>query len=314
MGRARRLRHLLQPGRARDERGPVLQPAVLQSEHLLPAPRSAAAHAPEPVSADFPVSIPQSATAYQPDLQTPGSITGTSACSINRPGPRTIEVAYVGSRGHDLISARDMNQPAPSPQVPNLRPEPALCRHHADRIARRDRRYNALQVQFQQQMADALSALVSYTFGKSMDDASGFFTSAGDPNFPQDSQNPEAEEGRSNFDVRHRLARQPLVRRAVHRPIKWVERLAAARPSSTHRERPAVHRRGASRHRRQQHRPLESRLRLQRPAERDRRSVAVGIRSVRDALVRHRRVLDAGLRHVRQLGPEHARRARAIRT
>ena len=48
--------------------------------------------------------------------------------------------------------------------------------------------------------------LVAYTLGKSMDDASGFFTSAGDPNFPQDSDNLDAEWGRSSFDVRHRLS------------------------------------------------------------------------------------------------------------
>jgi hypothetical protein len=38
-----------------------------------------------------------------------------------------------------------------------------------------------------------------------MDDASGFFSSAGDANFPQDSNNPSAEWARSNFDVRHRV-------------------------------------------------------------------------------------------------------------
>jgi hypothetical protein len=48
--------------------------------------------------------------------------------------------------------------------------------------------------------------LVAYTLGKSMDDASGFFTSAGDPNFPQDSDNLDAEWGRSSFDVRHRFS------------------------------------------------------------------------------------------------------------
>jgi hypothetical protein len=39
-----------------------------------------------------------------------------------------------------------------------------------------------------------------------MDDASGFFTSSGDPNFPQDSANLDAEWGRSSFDVRHRFS------------------------------------------------------------------------------------------------------------
>src|SRR5262249_24435169 len=46
----------------------------------------------------------------------------------------------------------------------------------------------------------------SYTWSKSIDNASGIFTSAGDPNFPQDSLNLRAERGRSNFDVRHRFS------------------------------------------------------------------------------------------------------------
>jgi hypothetical protein len=59
---------------------------------------------------------------------------------------------------------------------------------------------------YQQRLSTGLSMLGAYTFGKSLDDASGFFTSSGDPNFPQDSNNPGAERGRSNFDVRHRMS------------------------------------------------------------------------------------------------------------
>ena len=47
---------------------------------------------------------------------------------------------------------------------------------------------------------------MSYTWSKSIDNASNFFTSAGDPNFPQNSYDVNAERGRSNFDVRHRLS------------------------------------------------------------------------------------------------------------
>jgi hypothetical protein len=47
--------------------------------------------------------------------------------------------------------------------------------------------------------------LASYTWSKSIDDASNFFTSAGDPNFPQNSYDLRAERALSNFDVRHRL-------------------------------------------------------------------------------------------------------------
>ncbi len=148
--------------------------------------------------------FPQSATAYQRDLQTPWMEHWNLGLQQLLGRGRLLEVAYVGSRGHDLISARDANQPTPSTRVPNLRPNPFF----ADVTlieSRATSRYNALQVKFQQRSDIGLSALVAYTFGKSTDDASGFFTSAGDPNFPQNSRDPSAEEGRSSFDVRHRL-------------------------------------------------------------------------------------------------------------
>jgi hypothetical protein len=63
-----------------------------------------------------------------------------------------------------------------------------------------------LQARFQQRLARGFSTLASYTWSKSIDDASNFFSSAGDPNFPQNSYNVAAERGRSNFDVRHRLS------------------------------------------------------------------------------------------------------------
>ena len=59
---------------------------------------------------------------------------------------------------------------------------------------------------FSNDSARGFTALASYTWSKSIDDASNFFSSAGDPNFPQNSFNVAAERGRSNFDVRHRLS------------------------------------------------------------------------------------------------------------
>ena len=168
--------------------------ALLQSERLLPDPRSAAAHRAEPVSAELPCFHSPVGDGVSAGSPTPWLEHWNVSVQHQIGRGRGIEVAYVASRGHDLISARDMNQPAPSPQVPNLRPNPLYA--DITLIESRARsKYNALQVKFRQQMADSLSALVSYTFGKSTDDASGFFTSAGDPNFPQDSRHPEAEEG-----------------------------------------------------------------------------------------------------------------------
>jgi hypothetical protein len=159
----------------------------------------------DPFPASFPVFIPQSATAYQRDLQTPRMQHWNLNVQRELGGSRAIEIAYVESRGHDLISARDVNQPAASPVRPNLRPNPLF----ADVTlieSRASSRYTALQLKFQQRTTNGLSMLASYTLGKSTDDASGFFTSAADPNFPQNSLDPGAERGRSSFDVRHRFS------------------------------------------------------------------------------------------------------------
>jgi outer membrane receptor protein involved in Fe transport len=158
----------------------------------------------DPFPADFPLPLPKSATAVDPDLRT-GHLHHWNVSVQQRLGRRqTLEVAYVGSLGRNLVGARDINQPAPSPAPFNLRPNPRF----ADILmieSRARSRFNALELRFDQQLDRGVSATASYTFGKSMDDASSFFSSAGDANFPMDSNNPEAEWARSNFDVRHRF-------------------------------------------------------------------------------------------------------------
>ncbi len=170
-----------------------------------PAPQLPPLTLDDPFPARFPVFIPQSATAYQRDLQTPWMEHWNVNVQRQYGTARAIEFAYVGARGHDLISARDANQAAASPVIPNLRPNPqfadiTLIESRASSL------YNALQITYQQRATRALSMLLAYTLGHSTDDASGFFTSAGDPNFPQNSLDPAAEHGRSSFDVRHRFS------------------------------------------------------------------------------------------------------------
>jgi hypothetical protein len=149
--------------------------------------------------------FPQSATAFQPDLRTP-YLHQFNVNVQRRLGPsRVVEAAYVGSRGRNLIAGRDLNQPAPGAQPLNLRPNPLFG--DITYIESRARsRYDSLQLRFEQRLDRGLALLAAYTLGRSEDDASAFFPSGGDPNFPQDSNNPGAEWARSNFDVRHRLS------------------------------------------------------------------------------------------------------------
>jgi hypothetical protein len=149
--------------------------------------------------------LPSSATAYQKDLKTPWLEHWNLSVQRQLFERTSVEIAYAASRGHNLIAARDINQPAPSVVFPNLRPNPFF-----DDItlieSRASSKYDSLQVKVQERFNEGFSLLASYTLAKSTDDASGFFSSTGDPNFPQDSRNTTAEYARSSFDVRHRVS------------------------------------------------------------------------------------------------------------
>ena len=158
-----------------------------------------------PFPDQYPLEIPASALGFDPNLRSAYFQQWNFTFEKQFGSDRLVEIAYVGSKGSKILSARDINQPTPSPMQPNLRPNPQF----ADIIfleSRGNSSYHSLQARFQQRLHAGISTLASYTFGKSLDDNSTFFASAGDSNFPQNSRNPGLEKGRSNFDVRHRFS------------------------------------------------------------------------------------------------------------
>ncbi|HEY0763259.1 MAG TPA: TonB-dependent receptor [Pyrinomonadaceae bacterium] len=162
-----------------------------------------------PFPSFFPFALPDSALAIQRDLRT-GYMQHWNFNVERQLGDKNVvEVAYVGSKGTKLLTARDINQPQPSvlPQGLPFVPRPNPQFDDIDLLeSRANSNYHALQARFQRRLSRGLAALASYTWSKSIDDASNFFSSAGDPNFPQNSYNVAAERGRSNFDVAHRLS------------------------------------------------------------------------------------------------------------
>lgn len=159
----------------------------------------------DPFPAAFPFATPPSALAFQRDLATPFLHHWNASIQQQIGAAWSLEAAYVGSRGRSLLAARDVNQARPSAAPQNLRPNPFF----SDIVlleSRATSTYDALILSSERRLDAGLSLLASYTFSSSHDDASGFFSSAGDPNFPQDSNNPGAEWGRSSFDLRHRFS------------------------------------------------------------------------------------------------------------
>ena len=158
----------------------------------------------DPFPANYPFPSPASALAFQRDLRTGYMQQWNFTVQRQLGSARVVEAGYVGSKGTKLISARDINQAPPSAAPFSPRPNPLFGDVNIME-SRASSNYHSLQTRFQQRVARGFSALASYTFGKSIDDASSFFPSAGDANFPQDSFNVRAERARSNFDVNHRL-------------------------------------------------------------------------------------------------------------
>jgi hypothetical protein len=158
-----------------------------------------------PFPFNTPSQSPPSAFAFDRNLRT--SYTQHWNLSVQRQlGDNLVaELAYVGSKGSKLLAARDINQPQASPQQPNLAPNP-LFGEITQQEGSAASNYHSFQARLQQRLAFGLALLGAYTYGKSLDNASGIFSSAGDPNYPQNSFNLRGERGRSGFDVRHRFS------------------------------------------------------------------------------------------------------------
>ncbi|MFZ0750737.1 MAG: carboxypeptidase regulatory-like domain-containing protein, partial [Pyrinomonadaceae bacterium] len=105
-----------------------------------------------PFPAFFPFALPDSALAIQRDLRTAYMQHWSASVQQQLGRSRVLEVAYVGSKGTKLLSARDINQPQPSVLPPGLpfvpRPNPFF-----DDItqieSRANSRYDSLQVRSQ---------------------------------------------------------------------------------------------------------------------------------------------------------------------
>src|SRR4029078_9769102 len=134
---------------------------------------------PNPSPSFFPFPLPDSALAIQRDLRTAYMQHWNLNVQHHLGSNGVLELAYVGSKGTKLLTARDINQPQSSVLPPGLpfvpRPDPRF-----DDInlleSRANSNYHSLQARFQQRLARGSSTLVSSTWTKPLATALSFFT------------------------------------------------------------------------------------------------------------------------------------------
>jgi hypothetical protein len=121
-----------------------------------------------------------------------------------------LTVGYAGQRGVHLVRFIDENQAIPqilpggrkffppnsSPRNPNFT---GIRYKSTDGQAV----YNALEASFEHRFQRGLLVRVHYVFSRNIDNGSVTVTQGGDNDLPQDPDNPRAERGLSNYDLRH---------------------------------------------------------------------------------------------------------------
>lgn len=109
--------------------------------------------------------------------------------------------SYSGSDGHKLPRRSLQNQGVPN--LPNERrgyyPQPGSSQYV--RATDVNSNYNAMVLRFERRLSGGIALMAGYTFGKSIDTASGL----NGTNQAQDNYNLRAERGLSDFDVRQRF-------------------------------------------------------------------------------------------------------------
>ena len=148
---------------------------------------------------------PPTVFAMQPNFRT--SYLQHANLSIEKAlaGNTVVRAAYVASRGTKLLRQRDINQPPPGEGPTFLRqPIPGFANVIMFESAASST-YHSGQFSLERRFSRGLSFSLGYTISKSIDDASAFLPTDGDPSFPQNSRDPRAERGLSAFDQRHRF-------------------------------------------------------------------------------------------------------------
>jgi hypothetical protein len=155
--------------------------------------------------------VPRPYTFANPiDRRTPYSIQYMLNVQRDLGANTVVEVGYLGSVSRHLEALRAVNEAIPAdPRVDRRAVFERSPFPNFGRIQLVDNggtgNYNSLGTKLTKRYSNGVTALVSYTWSKSLDTASGIRNLGGDVLFPQNSYCRVCEYGRSGHDTRHRM-------------------------------------------------------------------------------------------------------------
>ena len=144
------------------------------------------------------------------DRRTPYTIQFMTNVQRELPGNSVFEVGYLGSVSHRLESMRAVNEALPANPTVDRRSVPERSPFpNFGRIQLVDNggsgNYHSLAAKFTKRYSAGLTYLVSYTWSKSIDNATSIRNLGGDTLFPQNSYCRSCERALSSHDTRHRM-------------------------------------------------------------------------------------------------------------
>src|SRR5262249_31448867 len=123
-----------------------------------------------------------------------------------------LETTYYGSTGNKLVDSIPINNPDPGPSSTTDARRPYQPWGAISMIQNIGRSYfNSLQVRLDKRMANGISGLVSYTWGKSIDTGAGPATGSDGDSGNQNPKDYYNDRGLSGFDIRHRFVGSYLI-------------------------------------------------------------------------------------------------------
>ncbi len=124
-----------------------------------------------------------------------------------------IDLAYVGSKGTHLSNVIDQNQSNPITGPPYGQFSSVLYVESAAASS-----YHSMQFRSERRVSHGLSFLGAYTWSKSIDDISSIFGGSVGSGLPQNSQDPRADRGISDFNAAQRVSMSVVYDLPFRRP------------------------------------------------------------------------------------------------